>query len=68
MAYLQAAKSSAASAVALIDLPGRQTSSQAVRMRLWIGRMGLKDGFETQPQTICGAREVPIDHLEALAG
>ena len=67
-AWPQAATPSAAPATAPIDLPGTQMSSQAVRERLWVGRMGLKDGFEGQPHTYYGSRMAPIDRLEAPAG
>jgi hypothetical protein len=67
-AWPQAATPSAAPATAPIDLPGTRTSSQAVREKLWIGRMGLKDGFEGQPHTCCGSRMAPIDCLEAPEG
>ena len=67
-AWPRAAAPSAAPAAAPIDLPGTHTSSQAVRWRLWIGRLGLKNGFEGRSHTFYGSLRVPIDHLEAPAG
>ena len=67
-APVRAAAPLEAPATTPIGLPGTQTSSQQVRTGPWIGRVGLKDGFERRPHSVCGAREVPIDRLEAPAG
>ena len=47
-----------------------QMSSQEVRSRPWIRWVGLKDGFERRPHTVCGARGRfrPLRHLARGAG
>ena len=67
-APVRAAAPLEAPAAAPIGLPGTQTSSQQVSTGPWIGRVRLKDGFERRLHTVFGARRVPIDRLEALAG